>query len=127
LRPLLLQSAEPPAVLPWTVGLSGLTVRLRVTPRGGADAVEGTATLADGRPVLLVRVRALPAEGAANAAVEALLAAAAGTSKRAVRVTTGKTQRTKTVEIEGDGAALAAALAATLATAGAGRRKGMKA
>jgi uncharacterized protein YggU (UPF0235/DUF167 family) len=117
-------SVGPPAALPWTVGLSGLTVRLRVTPRGGADAIEGTATLADGRPVLLARVRALPADGAANAAVEALVAQAAGAPKRAARVTTGKTQRTKTVEIDGDGAALAATLAATLATAGTGRRKG---
>jgi uncharacterized protein YggU (UPF0235/DUF167 family) len=113
-----------PAALPWTVGLSGLTVRLRVTPRGGADAIEGTATLSDGRPVLLARVRALPADGAANAAVEALVAAAAGAPKRAARVTAGKTQRTKTVEIDGDGPALAAALAATVATAGTGRRKG---
>ncbi len=117
--------ADPPAARPWTIGLSGLTVRLRVTPRGGADAIEGTATLSDGRPVLLARVRALPAEGAANAAVEALLAAAAGAPKRAARVTAGKTQRTKTVEIDGDGTALAAALAATLATAGTGRRKGV--
>jgi uncharacterized protein YggU (UPF0235/DUF167 family) len=117
-------AAGSPVALPWTVGLSGLTVRLRVTPRGGADAIEGTAMLSDGRPVLLARVRALPADGAANAAVEALVAAAAGAPKRAARVTAGKTQRTKTVEIDGDGTALAAALAATLATAGTGRRKG---
>lgn len=112
------------APLPWTVGLSGLSVRLRVTPRGGADALEGTATLSDGRPVLLARVRALPADGAANAAVEALVAAAVGAPKRAVRVAAGRTQRTKTVEIDGDGASLAAALAASLAETGKGRRKG---
>lgn len=107
---------------PWTVGLSGLSVRLRVTPRGGADALEGVAVLSDGRPVLLARVRALPADGAANAAVEALVAAAAGVPKRDVRITAGRTQRTKTVEIDGDGAALAAAVAASLSSAGARRR-----
>lgn len=107
---------------PWTVGLSGLSVRLRVTPRGGADALEGIATLSDGRPVLLARVRALPADGAANAAVEALVAAAAGVPKRDVRITAGRTQRTKTVEIDGDGTALAAAVAASLSSAGARRR-----
>lgn len=114
--------AAPPAAVPWTVGLSGLSVRLRVTPRGGADALEGSAVLSDGRPVVLARVRALPADGAANAALEALVAAAVGVPKRDVRVTAGRTQRTKTVEIDGDGAALAAAFAAALATAGAGRR-----
>lgn len=110
------------AATPWTVGLSGLSLRLRVTPRGGADALEGIAMLSDGRPVVLARVRALPADGAANAAVEALVAAAAGVPKRDVRVTTGRTQRTKTVEIDGDGAALASAIAGALATAGLGRR-----
>lgn len=110
------------AATPWTVGLSGLSLRLRVTPRGGADALEGIAILSDGRPVVLARVRALPADGAANAAVEALVAAAAGVPKRDVRVAAGRTQRTKTVEIDGDGATLASAIAAALASAGLGRR-----
>lgn len=110
------------AAVPWTVGLSGLSLRLRVTPRGGADALEGIAVLSDGRPVLLARVRALPADGAANAAVESLVAAAAGVPKRDVRITAGRTQRTKTVEIDGDGAALAAAVAASLSSAGVRRR-----
>ncbi|WP_409147466.1 DUF167 family protein [Pseudoxanthobacter sp. M-2] len=107
---------------PWTVGLSGLSLRLRVTPRGGADALEGIAMLSDGRPVVLARVRALPADGAANAAVEALVATAVGVPKRDVRVAAGRTQRTKTVEIDGDGATLASAIAAALASAGLGRR-----
>lgn len=107
---------------PWTIGLSGLSLRLRVTPRGGADALEGIAMLSDGRPVVLARVRALPADGAANAAIEALVAAALGVPKRDVRVAAGRTQRTKTVEIDGDGATLASAIAGALASAGLGRR-----
>jgi len=49
-----------------------LTVRL--TPRGGRDAVEGWTRDDAGRLVLKVRVAAAAADGQANAAVIALLA-----------------------------------------------------
>lgn len=60
--------------------------------------------------MLLARVRAQPVEGAANAALEALIAKTLGLPKRAVRVARGGQSRTKAVEIESvDQAALDAA------------------
>ena len=49
-----------------------LTVRL--TPRGGRDAVDGWTRDADGAPCLKVRVSSPPVEGAANEALERLVA-----------------------------------------------------
>ena len=44
-------------------------VTVRLTPKGGRDAVDGIERMADGRSVLKVRVRAAPSEGEANAAL----------------------------------------------------------
>ncbi|MDF2972320.1 MAG: bifunctional methylenetetrahydrofolate dehydrogenase/methenyltetrahydrofolate cyclohydrolase [Microvirga sp.] len=49
--------------MPWRIRPEGLEVRVRVTPRGGRDAIDGIETLSDGRPVLKVRVRAVPEDG----------------------------------------------------------------
>ena len=46
--------------MPWRVRAEGLEVRVRVTPRGGRDAIDGVESLSDGQPVLKVRVRAIP-------------------------------------------------------------------
>lgn len=103
--------AEPP----WRIGRSGLSVTVRLTPRGGRDALEGIETLADGKAVLKARVRAAPTEGEANAALVALLARALGLPRSKLAVTAGATARVKTLEAEGDGAALAGKLAALFA------------
>ena len=76
---------------------------VRVTPKGGRDAVEGWAADVDGRPVLKLRVSAAPADGAANAAVVALVAKALGAPRSAVRIAAGETSRVKRLEIEGVG------------------------
>jgi uncharacterized protein len=96
----------------WQLRADGVELRLRVTPRGGRDAVEGIEALSDGRAVLKVRVRALPADGAANEAVRRLLAKHLGCPAKAVSLEAGATARIKTFRIEGDPAALAAALQA---------------
>ena len=89
-----------------------MLLAVRVTPRGGRDAVEGWGQDSAGRAFLKVRVRAAPADGEANAAVEGLLAKALGAPRSAVRVVRGHTARLKGVEIDGmDLAALTAALA----------------
>jgi len=85
----------------------GLVLTVRLTPRAARDALDGIGTLADGASVLLARVRALPAGGAANVALAALLAQCLHLSKSAVTITAGHTARRKQVRITGDPAALA--------------------
>ena len=86
----------------------GIVLAVRLTPRGGRDAIDGTARLSDGREVLAVRVRAVPADGAANAGLIALIAKQAGVARSAVTIAAGTTSRVKQVKIIGDTNALAA-------------------
>ncbi|HEY7382098.1 MAG TPA: DUF167 family protein [Beijerinckiaceae bacterium] len=90
----------------WRQLHGGIEVRVRVTPRGGRDALDGLETLADGRQVLKVRVRAVPAEGAANEAVRRILAKALQRPASAVDLQAGAAARVKTFSIAGDPAAL---------------------
>ncbi|MDB5444857.1 MAG: hypothetical protein JWQ97_174 [Phenylobacterium sp.] len=84
---------------------------MRVTPRGGRDAIEGWTRDAAGRPVLKVRVAAAAADGQANAAVLTLLAKALGAPKSRLAILRGETARVKQIEIEGlDEAAVVCAL-----------------
>lgn len=101
---------------PWTATAEGLRLAVRLTPRGGRDAIDGVEILSDGRPVLKVRVRAAPSEGEANAALIALLARELGVSRSSVTLATGATARVKLLAIEGGGDALAARLEAACAT-----------
>lgn len=81
-----------------------------MTPKGGRDALDGLAALADGRSVLKVRVRAAPEDGAANTAVAAVLAKTLGVATSAVALSAGHTARLKTFDIAGEGAVLGARL-----------------
>jgi len=88
-------------------------VHVKLTPRSAIDRIEGWEADASGRPVLRVRVRAAPVDGAANAALEELLARALRVASSRVRVMRGGQSRLKAVEIDGlDAAAGAAALGA---------------
>jgi uncharacterized protein (TIGR00251 family) len=87
---------------PWRPSSDGITVALRVTPRGGRDDIEGIETVADGRSVVKVRVRAVADSGEANRAVTELLAKALGVPKASVRLLSGATSRLKQVAIDGD-------------------------
>jgi uncharacterized protein YggU (UPF0235/DUF167 family) len=78
-----------------------LILHVRLTPKGGADRVDGWSLDPEGRPVLSARVRAAPVEGEANAALEQLLAKALGVRRSTVRVARGGQSRLKAVEIEG--------------------------
>ena len=91
--------------------MARLTVRL--TPRGGRDAIEGWTRDADGRPMLKARVAAAPVDGAANAALIGLVAKALGRPASTVRLVGGAAARIKRLEIEGlDEAELARRLGA---------------
>ena len=74
---------------------------MRLTPRAGADRVDGWRLDGDSRPVLVVRVRAAPIEGEANAALEALLAKSLGVARAQVSVARGAKGRLKAVSVEG--------------------------
>ncbi len=88
----------------------GVRVSVRLTPKGGRDALEGITALSDGREAIKARVRAAPEDGRANAALIALLARQAGVARSAVTLVSGHTARLKVFDISGDGAALAARL-----------------
>jgi len=72
------------------------TLRVRVQPRASRDAITGFRD-----DVLSMRVSAPPVEGAANAAVTALLAEALGVAPSTVRVVRGEHGRDKVVRIDG--------------------------
>ena len=97
--------------LPWQVTTEGLTITVRLTPKGGRDAIDGIEQMADGRAVLKVRVRAAPSEGAANDALVRLMAKSLAVAARQVSLAAGATARVKRLEVAGSGPALAAALA----------------
>jgi len=91
---------------PWRYSTQGISVALRVTPRGGRDDIDGIETLANGRAVVKVRVRAIADGGEANRAVTELIAKALGVPKAKVRILSGVTSRLKQIAIEGDPAKL---------------------
>jgi len=95
---------EPAA---WRAVDGGLAIAVRVTPRGGRDA------LAAGTPEhLAARLAAAPVDGAANAALIALVAKSFGVPKRAVTIVAGETARLKRLHVAGDTPALAEIAAA---------------
>ncbi len=71
-------------------------ISVRVTPRGGRNSIDAW----DG-DVLRVRVAAVPADGAANEAVIALLAKALAVPKSAITIASGGSSRTKLVDVSG--------------------------
>jgi hypothetical protein len=82
---------------------------VRLTPKSSVDAIEGLAETADG-PALRARVRAVPAEGEANAAVERLLADWLGVPASSVVLTAGGKSRVKTLKVTGTPAEIVARL-----------------
>ncbi len=98
--------------VPYQIGPDGMVLHVRLTPKGGRDAIDGIETLSDGKPVLKARVRAVPEDGKANDALIKLIAKTFGVSASHVTLQAGATSRIKTLKIMGDAAALAAEFAA---------------
>ena len=95
---------------PWAVSADGLVVTVRLTPKGGRDAIDGIEHLADGRCVLKARVRAAPSDGEANSALLRLLAQTLRIAPREIALIGGATSRVKRMLIRGDVRAVATAL-----------------
>lgn len=95
---------------PWVATADGVTLTVRLTPKGGRDSIDGIDELADGRRVLKARVRALPSEGEANAALVRMIAKTLDVPARSVAVVVGATARVKRVTVDGEAAALIARL-----------------
>jgi uncharacterized protein (TIGR00251 family) len=95
---------------PWLIAPNGIVVTIRLTPRGGRDAIETVERLADGRSVLKARVRAAASEGEANTALIKLVAKTLGVAPRDVSLVAGASARLKRLRVEGPGTTLAAAL-----------------
>jgi uncharacterized protein (TIGR00251 family) len=87
---------------PWRYSTEGISIALRVTPRGGRDDIDGIETLANGRTVVKVRVRAIADGGEANRAVTELLARTLRVPKAKVKILSGATSRLKQVAVGGD-------------------------
>jgi len=93
----------------------GLVLVVRLTPRGGRDAIDGIEHLADGRCVLKARVRVAASEGEANAALVKLLARELDVPSRDVALIAGATARIKRIKITGASSILVASLAKLVA------------
>jgi uncharacterized protein YggU (UPF0235/DUF167 family) len=99
----------------WSATPDGLILAIRLTPRGGRDALDGVEMLADGSEVLKARVRAAPSEGEANAALVKLLADVLAVPRSQIRLTAGASARLKRVAVRGDSNVLLERLKARLA------------
>ncbi len=86
----------------FTTREDGIVLTLRVTPRSSR---EGLARGREGS--FAARVNAPPVDGAANAAVIALVARSFAVPKRAVTILSGETGREKRVRVDGDPRVLA--------------------
>lgn len=90
---------------PWRHGDACVVAHFRLTPKASKDAVDGLVETIDGA-AFSARVRALPVDGGANAALEDLVARWLGVPKRTVSLVSGGKSRLKSLRIDGDPAIL---------------------
>lgn len=101
---------------PFRADKDGVRLRVRVTPNSAIEAVSGVCETAEGSAVQ-VKVRAVPEGGAANAAVEKLIAAWLGVPKTCVTLRSGRRSRVKLLHVQGDSSTLVGRLRAELSKA----------
>lgn len=76
-------------------------LQVRLTPRASTDEIDGWSEGPSGEPFLRARVSAPPADGRANQALVALLAAALDVAPTRIRIVSGSTSRWKWLEVAG--------------------------
>ncbi len=86
----------------WQTSKTGLTIKLRVTPKASRNAVTGVYTDANNQMSLKVSTTTQPEKGKANKAVIAILSKRFGRAKSDFSVVSGQTSRNKTILINGD-------------------------
>ncbi|GLK68583.1 DUF167 domain-containing protein [Hansschlegelia plantiphila] len=107
---------DVPNPRPFVVGAKSVRLRVRVTPRASRDALGGVFTGPDGRLALQARLAAPPVDGAANAALVAMIAKTLRLRKADVAIASGETSRMKVLELSGDVAAIKTRLEELAAT-----------
>lgn len=98
----------------------GLLLRVRVTPRASRKLVVGPIDTPDGE-ALQIKVQEVPEGGAANAAVERLLADWLEVPKSDVTLLSGQKSRVKMMHVRGASGTLVQVLQAKLTEPEAGR------
>lgn len=92
---------------------TGVILPVRLTPKSSRDEIAGVEDF--GRETVLnARVRALPEDGRANAALEELVAKWLGVPPSSVNVAQGGKSRLKQIAVNGDAAELSARIAKRL-------------
>lgn len=76
-----------------------ILLHVRVTPKSGTDRVRDLIETPDG-PALRILVRAVPADGAANKAVIAVVAKALARAKSTITLAAGAKGRNKTLALD---------------------------
>jgi uncharacterized protein (TIGR00251 family) len=99
----------------------GVMLKVRLTPKSSRDAIVGVEEFG-GEAVLKARVRAVPEDGRANAALEKLIARWLKLPPSSVSVARGGTSRIKQIMIAGDAETLARLITASIAKFDVGSR-----
>ena len=94
--------------LPYRLVQKGLILRLRLTPNGSRDQIEGLLNRGYDNRVVKVRVRAVPEKGKANKAVIKLIAKSIGLAQSKISLASGHKDRNKELLIAEEGEQLMA-------------------
>jgi uncharacterized protein len=98
------------AGLPFARTARGLRLKVKLTPKAAREQITGIERDAAGALWLGVRVRAVPEDGKANAALIRLLAKTWHLPASSIEIGGGAAARRKTLDLAGDAADLAAKL-----------------
>ena len=87
---------------PWKIVGRQIELRVRLTPSGGRDAIDGVEKDVEGLPYLKARVTAVPEDGKANKALIALLSKTLKIPKSSISFLSGETSRKKILRLDGE-------------------------